>query len=83
MQQLSPPLYSYSTVISGADDIRLVGGADHQNSGRLEVFVDDQWGTVCDEGSSFTSVDAEVACRQLNGGVSRLNVAYGNYLYFL
>ena len=33
------------------------------NAGRLEIFLNDQWGTVCDNG--FHSDDATVACRQL------------------
>ena len=32
-------------------------------SGRLEVFMNGQWGTVCDNG--FDSADASVACQQL------------------
>lgn len=43
-------------------EVRLVGGTDETN-GRLEVCVDDVWGTVCDDG--FDNNDAEVACRQL------------------
>ena len=33
------------------------------NAGRLEIFLDNQWGTVCDDG--FDANDATVACRQL------------------
>lgn len=31
--------------------------------GRLEVFLNGQWGTVCDHG--FSSTEAYTACRQL------------------
>ncbi|XP_064388348.1 neurotrypsin-like [Halichondria panicea] len=33
------------------------------SAGRLDLFHDDQWGTVCDD--SFSPNDARVACRQL------------------
>ena len=42
--------------------LRLRGGASH-NKGRLEVYHDAEWGTVCDD--FFRRVDAKVACKDL------------------
>ena len=42
--------------------IRLQGG-NYSNEGRVEVYCNGQWGTICDDG--FDSNDALVICKQL------------------
>ena len=42
--------------------IRLQGGS-YSNQGRVEVYCNGEWGTICDNG--FGSTDAQTICNQL------------------
>lgn len=46
-----------------ADGSLRITGGPNTTAGRLEVYLEAVWGTVCDDG--WDDVDADVACRQL------------------
>jgi len=51
-----------STDQTSESKIRLVGGRN-SSEGRVEIFHNGVWGTVCDD--HWNSVDAHIVCRQL------------------
>lgn len=49
-------------ILQPIGDLRLTESA-HENDGRLDIYFNGTWGTVCDY--DFDDIDAAVACRQL------------------
>ena len=57
-------LFNYLTASSG--DLRLVQGSRTSasySSGRLEIYLNEQWGSVCND--SWDSANSDVVCHQL------------------
>ena len=66
-----------NTSVCKLGDTRLVNGSK-PNEGRVEVCIDNVWGTVCDD--RFQPPDAVIVCRQLGysdlGTVSSIMYSY-------
>ena len=57
---------SRSTAAQSYGELRLSRGtlsSSSYTSGRLEIYINGRWGTVCDDG--WTTANTAVACRQL------------------
>ncbi|XP_068610153.1 deleted in malignant brain tumors 1 protein-like [Brachionichthys hirsutus] len=75
IQEFKENCLDASIVCTNSKPIRLMNGTN-RCSGRVEVFYDGQWGTVCDD--RWGLQEATVTCREMNCG-SALRVKYKAY----
>ena len=68
---------SLTDLVCPSGDIRLVGGSA-QDEGRVELCLNNAWGTICDDG--FDANDANVICRQLGYPDHGTNVTSCSFL---
>ena len=81
----------YLCLIDGA--VRLInsstfGTSSGSSSGRLEIYYNREWGTICNDG--FDQTEADIVCQQLGydgankyGVVRDLGYVYGCILLFV
>ena len=62
--------YVLRTGINVLDVLLRLAGSDLPYEGRLEVYYNGEWGTVCDD--NFDDTDAAVACYSLGFGSVRI-----------
>ena len=53
---------TYGLIGCATGEVRLAGGLN-SNEGRVEICLNNEWGTVCDQ--MWDVADASVVCRQL------------------
>ena len=63
-------------------DVRIINPNDTSRMGRLEVYLDGEWGTFCANG--FDSYSADAACRQLGYQISIGDVSKASdFIYYI
>lgn len=75
---IHPSIHSTDPALLSSDpyegQLRLVDG-NVQSTGLLEIYLHNQWGTVCSQG--FNDAAANSVCRQL-GYTNAINISHGS-----